>query len=158
MSLAKLDNYNLILNWRKYMSEKIDTNVIVTSQFTDKMITFPEKTRKKHNTCGIIVLPVTKDTATSLVKTANGNLKSFVRPAFAGVVGVDLDHTLEANNENYHMMDTNNTDVILVAQYSGARLSSKDTQIPDDSSINYRVVMTDKTWKNVKASETIPGL
>ena len=140
------------------MSEIKNTNVVVLSQFTDKMITFPEKTRKKHNTCGIVVLPVTKDTATTLVKTANGNLKSFVRPAFAGVVGVDLDHTLEANNENYHMTDTNDTDVVLVAQYAGSRLSSKDTQIPEDSSISYRVVMTDKTWKNVKATQAIPGI
>ena len=46
------------------MSEIKNTNVVVLSQFTDKMITFPEKTRKKHNTCGIVVLPVTKDTAT----------------------------------------------------------------------------------------------
>ena len=140
------------------MSETKNTSVVVISQFTDKMITFPEKTRKKHNTCGIVVLPVTKDTAASLVETSNGNLRSFVRPAFAGVVGVDLDHTLEASNENYHMSDTNDTDVVLVAQYTGARLSSKDTQIPDDSTINYRVVMTDKTWKNVKATQIIPGL
>ena len=122
------------------------SNVVIANQFSDSMIATDINTRKKLDSTAITLFPVNREKIQTALAD-NGNVMSFVRPAFTGILNTDLNLSVEGSREKYFLKDN---DVVIVARYDGPRLSPETTALPDGATLTYRVATTTKTFNKAK--------
>ncbi len=122
------------------------SNVVIANQFSDSMISPDVNTRKKLDSTAITLFPVNREKIQTALAD-NGNVMSFVRPAFTGILNTDLNLNVEGSREKYFLKDN---DVVIVARYDGPRLSPETTNLPEGATLTYRVATTTKTFNKAK--------
>ena len=122
------------------------SNVVIANQFSDSMISTDTNTRKKLDSTAITLFPVNREKIQTALSD-NGNVMSFVRPAFTGILNTDLNLNVEGSREKYFLKDN---DVVIVARYDGPRLSPETTDLPEGATLTYRVATTTKTFNKAK--------